>query len=177
MFSIYLRRFITSEYTPPSMAKKGNSKDSKAPHSIQNRRARYDYAIQETYEAGISLVGSEVKSIYLGKAHLTDAYCRVVNGEMWLINMDIEPYEQASVFAHERRRDRKLLLHRREISVLERKTLEKGLTLVPLAAYFKNGRVKIEIGLGRGKAAYDKRDKVAKDDARREIERGLSGRD
>ncbi|AIE87394.1 SsrA-binding protein SmpB [Fimbriimonas ginsengisoli] len=159
------------------MAKKGNTKEGKAPHSIQNRRARYDYAIQENFEAGIALVGSEVKSIYLGKAHLTDAYCRVVNNEMWLINMDIEPYEQASVFAHERRRDRKLLLHRREIDVLQRKSQEKGLTMVPLAAYFKNGRVKIDIGLGRGKAHYDKRDKIAKDDERREIERAKAGKE
>lgn len=158
------------------MAKKGDKK-GEAPRSIQNRRARYDYAIQETHEAGIVLVGSEVKSLYHGRGHLTDAYCRVVNGEMWLLSMDIEPYEKASVFAHERRRDRKLLLHRKEIEVLDRKSMEKGLTLVPLAVYFKNGRVKVELGLGRGKAAYDKREKIAKDDARREVERVRSGRE
>jgi len=153
------------------MAKQSTKKGPEAPRSIQNRRARYDYAISESHEAGISLVGSEVKSVYKGLAHLTDAYCRVVNGELFLFNADIEPYEKATVFQHERRRDRKLLMHRREINVLERKSLEKGLALVPLALYFKNGRVKVEVGLGRGKAHYDKRDKIAQDDARREVER------
>jgi SsrA-binding protein len=159
------------------MAKKGNSKGSDAPRSIQNRRARYDYSILETHEAGIVLQGSEVKSIFLGKAHLTDAYCRVNQGELWLYNMDIEPYAQASVFAHERRRDRKLLMHRKEIDVLDRKFMEKGLALIPLSVYFKNGRVKVEVGLGRGKASYDKRDKIAKDDERREVDRLRLGRD
>jgi len=158
------------------MAKQGKSKGSVAPHSIQNRRARYDYSILETLEAGIVLQGSEVKSIFLGRAHLTDAYCRVLNGEFWLLSMDIEPYEQASVFAHERRRDRKLLVHRKQIEVLQRKATEKGLALIPLAAYFKNGKVKIEVGLGKGKAAYDKRDKIAHDDARREVDRVRSGK-
>lgn len=159
------------------MSKKGNKKEAKAPASIQNRRARYDYSIEESHEAGIALVGSEVKSVYLGQAHLTDAYCRVVNGELWLFNMDIEPYDKANVFAHERRRDRKLLMHRKEINTLERKSLEKGFTLIPLAVYFKNGRVKVEVGLGRGKAAYDKRQTIAKKDERREVARALSSRD
>ncbi|RYG31961.1 SsrA-binding protein SmpB [bacterium] len=155
------------------MAKKG--KESKAPRSIQNRKARHDYAIQETVEAGIVLQGSEVKSLYLGRGHLNDSFCRVLNGEMWLINLDIEPYEQATVFAHERRRDRKLLLNRREIDVLDRKSLEKGLSLIPLSVYFNDkGRVKVEVGLGKGRAMYDKRDKLAKEDARREIERAKS---
>jgi len=158
------------------MAKQGKSKGSEAPRSIQNRRARYDYSILETLEAGIVLQGSEVKSIFLGQAHLTDAYCRVLNGELWLLNMDIEPYEKANVFAHERRRDRKLLVHRKQIETLQRKATEKGLALIPLAAYFKNGKVKIEVGLGKGKAAYDKRDKIAKDDERREVDRLRSGR-
>ncbi len=157
--------------------KQADNKKGSAPASIQNRRARYDYQILESHEAGIALVGSEVKSLYLGRAHLTDAYCRVMNGEMWLLNMDIEPYEKATVFSHERRRDRKLLLHRKEIEVLDRKTMEKGLSLIPLGVYFKNGRVKVELGLGRGKAAYDKRDKIAKDDARREAERARSGKE
>jgi len=102
---------------------------------------------------------------------LNDAFCKVVSGELFLINADIEPYEKASVFQHERRRDRKLLMHRKEINTLERKSLEKGLALIPLALYFKNGRVKVEVGLGRGKAQYDKRDKIAQDDERREVER------
>jgi SsrA-binding protein len=156
---------------------KSNKKDSVAPRSIQNRRARFDYAILETVEAGIVLVGSEVKSLYLGRGHLNDAFCRIHNGEMFLINMDIEPYEQATVDAHDRRRDRKLLLHRREINVLERKTMEKGLTMVPLSVFFnEKGRVKVSVGLAKGKAAYDKRDKIAKDDTRREAERLRAGK-
>lgn len=157
--------------------KQADKKAGSAPASIQNRKARFEYAIEDTYEAGIALQGSEVKSIYQGRAHLNDAYCRVVNGEMWLINLDVEPYEKASVFAHERRRDRKLLLHRREINVLERKTMEKGLTLVPLSVYFKGGRVKIAVGLARGKASYDKREKLAQDDARREVDRLRKGKE
>jgi SsrA-binding protein len=153
------------------VAKKIEKKGSEAPRSIQNRRARYDYNILESHEAGVSLLGSEVKSLYLGKGHLTDAFCRVLNGEIFLINADIEPYEKANVFQHERRRDRKLLMHRKEINTLERKSLEKGLALIPLALYFKNGRVKVEVGLGRGKALYDKRDKIAHDDERREVAR------
>jgi SsrA-binding protein len=154
---------------------KNTTKPNKDPASIQNRRARHDYAIQETYEAGIALAGSEVKSIYLGHAHLTDAYCLVRGGELWLMNMDIEPYEKANVFAHERRADRKLLMHRREIDTLQRKSQEKGLALIPLAVYFKKGRAKVSVGLGKGKSAYDKRDKLAKDDARREVARELRG--
>lgn len=149
-----------------------DKKKGEAPRSIQNRKARFDYAISDEVEAGIALQGSEVKSLYLGKAHLNDAYCRVVNGEMFLLNMDVEPYAQASVFAHDRRRDRKLLLHRREIDQLDRKVMEKGFTLIPLSVYFnEKGRVKVKVGVGRGKANYDKRDSIAKDDARREADR------
>lgn len=158
------------------MAKKGASKESRAPASIQNRRARYDYHFLETHEAGIALAGSEVKSIYLGRAHLTDAHCRVLNGELFIFNLDIEPYENAAHFQPERRRDRKLLMHRKEINILERKSLEKGLTIIPSRIYFKNGRVKVEIALARGKAQYDKRDKIAKDDARREQEQVRAAR-
>ncbi len=156
------------------MAVKGgkNKKESQAPRSIENRKARFDYAIEDTYEAGIALLGSEVKSLYLGRANLNDAFCRVIKGELWLINMDIEPYDKATVFSHERRRDRKLLMHRKQIELLDRKSVEKGYTLVPLKSYFdEKGRVKILVGVGKGKAAYDKRDKIAKDDARREMER------
>lgn len=158
------------------MAKKGAAKESRAPATIQNRRARFDYHFVESVEAGIALAGSEVKSIYLGRAHLTDAFCRVVNGEMFLLNFDVEPYEMASHFQPERRRDRKLLLHRREIDNLERKTKEKGFTLIPSRVYFKNGKVKVEVALARGKAEYDKRDKIAKDEARRELERARTQR-
>jgi SsrA-binding protein len=156
-------------------SKKGAADKPDGGRSIQNRRARYDYQILETYEAGVALVGSEVKSIFLGRAHLTDAYCQIVNGEAYLMNVDVEPYEQASVFGHERRRDRKLLLHRKEIDTLARKSQEKGLAIVPTRLYFKNGRVKAEIALGRGKAEYDKRDQIAKNEERREADRIRKG--
>jgi SsrA-binding protein len=159
------------------MAKmKSEPKKNEPPRSIQNRRARFDYAIEESSEAGIALVGSEVKSVYKGRANLTDAYCRVIEGELWLINADIEPYDHTSAFHHERRRDRKLLMHRKEIATLERKSLEKGFALLPLAMYFKNGRVKLEVGLGRGKKAYDKRETIAKKESQREIERARAGK-
>jgi SsrA-binding protein len=157
-------------YTAFPMAKKQDSKKQEGPKRIDNRRARYDYAILEELEGGLVLQGSEVKSLFLGMANLTDAYCQVLGGEMWLKNFDIEPYEKATVFQHERRRERKVLLHRKEIEVLDRKSQEKGFTLIPLAVYFKNGRAKVAIGLGRGKAEYEKRDKIAQKETRREAE-------
>lgn len=157
------------------MAKKKNEIQS-GPKQIQNRKARYDYEIVETFEAGVMLVGSEVKSVWQGNANISDAYCQIKNGEAWLINADIEPYENASHFQPDRRRDRKLLLHKREIEVIERRSLEKGFAIVPTRLYFNHGRVKAEIALGRGKKSYDKRDQIAKDDARREVERARSER-
>ncbi len=159
------------------MAKKGGRKESEGPKSIQNRRARFDYEFVQTYEAGISLVGSEVKSLYLGRANLTDAYCMIRGGELWLYNLDIEPYTHASHFQHERRHDRKLLMHRKEIDLLDRRSMEKGFSIIPSAIYFKKGRAKVEIALARGKSQYDKRDKIAKDDARKEIERARNNRE
>lgn len=136
-----------------------------------NRRARYDYEFLSTYEAGIALAGTEVKSVFHGRVNMTDAYAEVRGGEMWLVNLDIEPYTHATHFQHERRRDRKLLLHRKEIDTIQRRSQEKGLTIVPSAMYFKNGRVKVEIALARGKRQYDKRQQIAKDDVRKEAER------
>jgi SsrA-binding protein len=157
------------------MAKdKSTKKEKRAPATVQNRKARFDYHISDTVEAGLVLLGSEVKSLFLGQANLTDAYCRVIKGEMWLLNLDIEPYDKSSAFQHERRRDRKCLLHRKEIEVLERKALEKGFTLLPLSIYFKNGKAKVQIGLGRGKANYDKRTSIAEKDTRKEMERARS---
>lgn len=155
------------------MAKAGKKgKEGVAPKSIQNRKARYDYAIQDTYEAGLILSGTEVKSLYQGKGNLTDAFCRVMKDELWILNLDIEPYDKASVFGHERRRDRKLLMHRKEIATLERKQMEKGLSIIPLSVYFNDrGKAKVQIALARGKSNYDKRDAIAKDDTRREIDR------
>lgn len=159
------------------MAKKAKGAEKDAgPATIQNRRARYDYEIMDTWEAGVALVGSEVKSVYLGRVNLTDAFCRILNGEAWLISADIEPYDKAAHFAPDRRRDRKLLLHRREIDVLERKSQEKGFAILPLKVYFKNGKVKVEIGLGRGKRQYDKREQLAEKESRREQERARSMR-
>ena len=158
------------------MAKKGATKENRAPATIHNRRARYDYHFIETYEAGIALAGSEVKSLYLGRAHLTDAYCRIVDGELYVFNLDIEPYEKAAHFQPERRRDRKLLMHRKQINLLERKSGEKGLAIIPVRVYFKNGRVKLEIALARGKAEYDKREKIEKKETRREVERARADR-
>jgi SsrA-binding protein len=155
------------------MAKKGKAEKQAGPARIQNRKARFDYEIVDTYEAGIVLVGSEVKSLYLGRANLTDAYCRVLNDEVWLLNLDIEPYAYAHSFPPERRRDRKLLMHRKEIDLIHRKSQEKGFSLIPLAIYFKNGRAKVEFGLGRGRKQFDKRHQIAEKDTRRERERGV----
>ncbi len=156
-------------------------KDSKTPASnspkvVQNRKARHDYELLQTFEAGIALAGSEVKSIWLGRANLTDAYCQTKDSELWIVNLDVEPYEHSSHFQPERRRDRKLLLHRKEIELIARRSQEKGLTIVPTKLYFNHGKVKVEIALARGKKSYDKRDQIAKDDMRREIERARTER-
>ncbi|MCE9559296.1 MAG: SsrA-binding protein SmpB [Armatimonadetes bacterium] len=159
------------------MAKKKGQKEPQGPATIHNRKASFDYTIEDTYEAGIALVGSEVKSIFLGRANLTDGYCRVLNSELWLLNFDIEQYSHSAHYLPERRRDRKLLLHRREIDVLQRKTQEKGLALIPLRMYFNDkGRVKVLIGLGRGKKDYDKRQAIADKETRREREEIVRGK-
>jgi SsrA-binding protein len=139
----------------------------------QNRRARHDYAIVDTYEAGVALVGTEVKSLRLGRASLTDAYATVDDGEVWLRGLHIPEYTQGSWTNHEPRRTRKLLLHRKEIERLIGKTREGGLTLVPLALYFSDGKVKCEIALARGKRSYDKRQDLARRDADRDVQRAL----
>ncbi|WP_028308001.1 SsrA-binding protein SmpB [Desulfitibacter alkalitolerans] len=140
-----------------------------------NRKARHDYFIEETYEAGIALQGTEVKSMRLGRVNLKDSYAHIQNGQLVLSNMHISPYEKASHFNHDPLRDRKLLMHKREIMRLWGKTREKGLTLVPLKLYFnEKNRVKVEIGLAKGKKLYDKREDLAKKDAERQIKRALS---
>jgi SsrA-binding protein len=141
-----------------------------------NRRARHEYAIEETFEAGIALVGSEVKALRQGKANLKDSYGRIERDEVWLWNAHISPYGPASQFGHEPTRTRKLLLHRDEIARLTGKVKERGLTLVPLRLYFKNGRAKVELGLARGKKQHDKRDAIKEREVRREIDRALSQR-
>lgn len=142
----------------------------------ENRKARHDYFIEETYEAGIVLVGTEVKSIRAGKVSLRDSYAEVVNGEVFLQQMHISPYEKGNRFNHDPKRPRKLLLHKREIKRLLGRTMQKGYTLIPLRLYFKNGWVKVELALGRGKKLYDKREDIARRDAQREIARALSDR-
>jgi SsrA-binding protein len=142
----------------------------------ENRRARHDYELLERFEAGIVLTGTEVKSLRQGRATLQQAYADVRDGEVWLIGASIAAYEQGSTGAHEPDRDRKLLLHSREIASLIGKVKEKGLTLVPLRLYFKNGRAKVELALARGKERRDKRRDIAKRDADRQIERALKSR-
>lgn len=142
----------------------------------ENRKARHDYFIHETYEAGIALTGTEVKSVRIGRANLKDSFARVENGELLLYSMHISPYEQGNRFNHEPLRTRKLLMHRREINKLIGQTKEKGYTLVPLKLYFKRGRVKVELGLASGKKLYDKRADMAARDAKREIARAFRER-
>ncbi len=159
-------------YTPCPMGKSSKNKTSATgPRVLENRKARYDYEFLETLEAGIALVGSEVKVVWRGGVNMTDAYCKILNGELWLINLDIEPYENSAHFQPQRRRDRKLLAHRREIDTIERKSKEKGLSIIPSKMYFKNGRVKVEIALARGKKQYDKRESIAKKEQTREQQR------
>jgi SsrA-binding protein len=141
-----------------------------------NRQARHNYLIEETYEAGLVLVGSEVKSLRDGKANLTDSYARVQKGQAFLLNTHISPYSGANQFNHEPTRTRKLLLHAREIERLTGKTKERGFTLIPLKLYFKNGRAKVELGLARGKKLYDKRETLKRRVAEREVERSLKSR-
>ena len=136
---------------------------------VDNRRARHDYHLLERFEAGLVLSGSEVKSLRLGRANLTRAFGEIRDGEAWLIGAHIAPYEQASLGSHYPDRDRKLLLKRREIASLTGELHEKGLTLVPTRLYFKAGRVKVELAIARGKSGRDKRDDLAKRDAKREI--------
>ncbi len=143
----------------------------------ENRRARHDYHIEETYEAGIALTGSEIKSVRAGRLNLRGSYARVVHEEIFLYEMHISPYEQAGVYYnHNPLRPRKLLLHRREIRRLVGLIRQKGLTLVPLRVYFKGRRAKVELGVARGKKVYDKREDIAKREAQRDIERAIKSR-
>lgn len=138
---------------------------------VQNRKARHDYHILDTYEAGVALTGTEVKSLRQGRASLVDGYGLVKNGEVWLENVHIPEYTEGTSTNHEPRRPRKLLLHKHEIDRLIGKTQETGNTLVPLALYFSDGKVKVEIALAQGKRAYDKRRALAEKDAKREMDR------
>jgi SsrA-binding protein len=142
----------------------------------QNRKARHDYSILETFEAGIALTGTEVKSLRLGRASLVDGFASIDDGEVYLRNVHIPEYLQGSWTNHEPRRTRKLLLHKGEILRMIGKTKESGLTLVPLSLYFSDGKVKVELALARGKRSYDKRQDLARRDADREVRRALGRR-
>ena len=142
----------------------------------QNRKARHDYYVEDRYEAGIELFGTEVKSIRAGTLNLRDAYCSVRDGELFIFGMHISPYEQGNIFNRDPVRVRRLLMHKREIRKLHSYVQRDGYTLIPLSVYFKNARVKVEIGLCRGKKNYDKRDAAAKRDAVREIDRRMKER-
>lgn len=137
----------------------------------KNRKAFFNFEIEDTFEVGISLMGSEVKSLRDGKANLSDSYGKIRNGEVFLVDCHISAYSQANRENHEPLRERKLLLHKREIKKLTGKVAERGYSLIPLRMYFKRGRVKVEMGLARGKKNYDKRESIKKKDQRRELER------
>ena len=139
----------------------------------ENRKARHDYFIHETYEAGIELKGTEVKSLCSGRANLKDSYAEIKNGEIFVEHMHISPYEQGNIFNHDPLRRRRLLMHKKEILKLFGKTREKGFTLIPLKIYFKNGKAKMELALASGKHNYDKRAALAEKSAKRDIERAV----
>jgi SsrA-binding protein len=142
----------------------------------QNKKARYDYHIDDTWEAGLVLMGTEVKSLRAGRASLVDGYAQVRDGEMWLMNVHIPEYLQGTWTNHSARRNRKMLMHRREIQRIIEKTRESGLTLIPLALYFNDGKAKVEIGLARGKKSHDKRQSIAEREGKREMARAVRHR-
>jgi SsrA-binding protein len=142
----------------------------------QNKKANHDYFIEETYEAGMVLQGTEIKAIRAGRINLKDSYARIQNGEIYLLNAHVSPYEQGNRYNHDPLRQRKLLLHKKEIDKLLGETKEAGYALVPLKVYLKNGYAKILIGLGKGKKNYDKREDLKKKEAKRDIERAFRER-
>ena len=158
------------------MAKRAQGAGPKRQIVATNRRARYDYSILDTYEAGIALTGTEVKSLREGKASLADSFATVDDGEVWLRNMHIPEYHHGTWTNHAPRRNRKLLLHRSEIDSLIGKIRDGNLTLVPLSLYFAEGKVKVELALARGKQARDKRQDMARREAQREVTRALGRR-
>jgi SsrA-binding protein len=147
------------------------SEDKTEKNVVTNRKARHEYEIIDRIEAGIVLIGSEVKSLRAGKANLGDAYGRVKDNEVWIVDMHISPYDKAAMQPPDPLRERKLLLHRNEIKRLARRMQEKGYTLIPLRVYFKNNLVKLELGIARGKRKYDKKAAIAERDAKRDIDR------
>lgn len=151
-------------------------KDDRSRQIADNRKALHDYAVLETFEAGVVLLGTEVKSIREGSVNLRDSYARLDNGEVWLLNLHIGPYSHSGYASHEDRRQRKLLLHKAEIRKLTGKVAEKGLTLVPLRMYFKDGRVKVALALARGKQLHDKRETIRRREVDRETRAAVKAR-
>lgn len=139
----------------------------------QNRKARYEYHILETYEAGIALVGTEVKALRANKANLTDAYAQLREGEVWLVKAHISVYDHGNIQNHDPERRRKLLLHKSEIRKLKKAIDEKGNSLIPLSLYFKDGKIKVELAIAKGKKLHDKRNDIAEKDMKREIQRKI----
>lgn len=152
-----------------------SDKEKKTTPIIQNRKARHDFNVEETYEAGIVLKGTEVKSLRQGKASFTDSFAYLQNGEIWLRELYIKPYEHGSYYNHDPRRPRKLLLHKKEIRALDKAVQQQGYTIVPLKLYFKHGNAKVLIGVAKGKKQYDKRDSIKEKDVKRQIERNVKG--
>ena len=152
------------------------AKGNDIPKVAQNKKAYHDYFVLETYEAGIELFGTEVKSIRKGKVNLKDAWCSIEDGEIFVNGMHISPYEHGNIFNRDPMRVKRLLMHKREINRLFGVKKKQGLTLIPLSVYFLNGRAKLEIGLCKGKKNYDKRETAAKRDAKRDIEREMRSR-
>ena len=139
----------------------------------QNKKAYHDYFVEEKYEAGIELCGTEVKSIRAGNVNLKDSYCDIKDGEIFVVGMHVSPYEHGNIFNRDPLRKRRLLMHKREILKLHGHVAQKGMSLIPLSLYFSGSNVKVEVGLGRGKKLYDQRDSIAKRDADREIDRKM----
>lgn len=158
-------------------ATKSKTDEKKRNVTILNRKARHEYAIEETYVAGIVLTGTEIKSIRLGLANLQDSFCRAQNGEVWVHNFYVAPYEQGNRFNVEPRRARKLLLHKYEITKIVTRVNERGLTIIPTKMFFEHGYAKLEIGIGRGKKLWDKRESIASRDRDRDARREAFGRD
>lgn len=158
------------------LAKKKTQEEEGVKLVVRNRKARHDYEIFDTFEAGLVLMGSEVKSLRAGKVTITDAYASPRGEEMFLLNLNIAAYDKATVDPHEPQRSRKLLLHKRQIRRLLGRIQERGLTLIPLRIYFRDGKAKVELGLARGKRKYDKREALAKRDARRDMDRARAAR-
>lgn len=143
---------------------------------IYNRKARHDYFIEDTYEAGIELTGTEIKSIRAGNCNIKDSYAIIRNKEVFLINMFVSPYKEGNIFNHKETRTRKLLLHKKEINKLEEKIEQQGLTLIPIKLYFKNNKLKVELAVCRGKNNYDKRETIKERDIKRSIEKQIKNR-